>query len=584
MLANLKIPGVYTQEISVLPPSVAAVPTAIPAFLGYTQLTENAAGDSLVNQPVKISSQKDYEAIFGFGPNPIVSTITLNSRLEIDSTDFRVGFYLYDAIRLFYANGGGECYIVSVGTYGYDGAGDPEIDGADFTDPGNGLEAIGMVDEPTLLLFPDAAAMDVGDLALVQQAALAQCGRLKDRFSILDLTETDTTNRPTAIPAQSPGQGFRDAIGVNDLKYGAVYTPWLAAKLIHPLRYDDIDLITINLADGTSETGFNHNSPDFHGGDDEVEYLIRAIGFLNAYTAAIGAIEAALAADPPAPPADATALTTALDSLVSNTPVRLLSPTITAARIPLDAAIAAYDENDGATHVALTSASATFMATANTTYDAEATLRRIYPLYQAVVSGLENFAIPQPPSGAVAGVYARTDQNKNVWKAPANESVLGILGPTGRYTQGQLENLNVSTTGKSINAIRAFTGKGTLVYGARTLAGNSGEDRYVNVRRLLIFLEESIKKACETFVFEPNDANTWLRVRGMIENFLDLQWRAGALQGARREDAFRVAMGLGQTMTADDVTNGRMFVDISIAPVRPAEFIILRFSQQQAQS
>jgi len=190
-----------------------------------------------------------------------------------------------------------------------------------------------------------------------------------------------------------------------------------------------------------------------------------------------------------------------------------------------------------------------------------------------VVTGLEGFAISQPPSGAVAGVYARTDQNKNVWKAPANESVLGILGPTTRYTQGQLENLNVSTTGKSI-----------MIYGARTLAGNSGEDRYVNVRRLLIFLEESIKKACETFVFEPNDANTWLRVRGMIENFLDLQWRAGALQGARREDAFRVAIGLGQTMTADDVTNGRMLVDISIAPVRPAEFIILRFSQQQAQS
>lgn len=575
MLANLKIPGVYTQEISVLPPSVAAVPTAIPAFLGYTQLTANAAGESLVNQPVKISSQKDYETIFGFGPVPLMSTVTLDSRLAIEATDFRVGFYLYDAIRLFYANGGGECYIVSVGEYGYDGGGDPEIVGADITDPGNGLEAISMVDEPTLLLFPDAAVLDIANLALVQQAALAQCGRLKDRFAILDLAEVDTTNRPTAIPPQEPGQGFRDAIGVNDLKYGAVYTPWLAAKLTHPLTYDDVSGLTITLVDGTSAAGFDQTV--FHDDDEEIVYLLNAIGLLDDLTAAHTTIQ-------DTDPADAGALTTALEALVDTPPTRLLSPTITIARTALDTAIGNYVQGDVGLRSALATAFADFMATAETTYDVEASLRRIYPLYQAVVTGLEGFAVAQPPSGAVAGVYARTDQNKNVWKAPANESVLGILGPSGRYTQGQLENLNVSTTGKSINAIRAFTGKGTLIYGARTLAGNSGEDRYVNVRRLLIFLEESIKKACETFVFEPNDANTWLRVRGMIENFLDLQWRAGALQGARREEAFRVSIGLGITMNADDVTSGRMIVDISIAPVRPAEFIILRFSQQQAQS
>ena len=98
------------------------------------------------------------------------------------------------------------------------------------------------------------------------------------------------------------------------------------------------------------------------------------------------------------------------------------------------------------------------------------------------------------------------------------------------------------------------------------------------------FLEESIKKAVEHHVFEPNDANTWTRVQGMIENFLNLQWRDGALQGATPEEAYRVAVGLGKTMTAADVTNGLMIVSISLAPVRPAEFIVLRFSQQQAQS
>jgi hypothetical protein len=218
-------------------------------------------------------------------------------------------------------------------------------------------------------------------------------------------------------------------------------------------------------------------------------------------------------------------------------------------------------------------------------YQPEVNLRNLFPAYRSIAEGLNDMAQPVPPSGAAAGVYARTDAQRGVWKAPANESVLGVLGPTRRFTRSELENLNVNaTSGKSINAIRAFTGKGTLIYGARTLAGNDGENRYVNVRRLLIFLEESIKKASEQFVFEPNDANTWVRVRGMIENFLDLQWRAGALQGARAQDAYRVAIGLGRTMTADDVTSGRMIVEISLAPVRPAEFIILRFSQQQAQS
>ena len=139
------------------------------------------------------------------------------------------------------------------------------------------------------------------------------------------------------------------------------------------------------------------------------------------------------------------------------------------------------------------------------------------------------------------------------------------------------------TAGKSVNAIRAFTGKGTLVWGARTLAGNDNEWRYVNVRRFFIFVEESVKKAIEPFVFEANDANTWVRVQAMIENFLTL-WRQGALQGVKPEHAFYVAVGLGKTMTALDILEGRMIVEMGMAVVRPAEFIILRFSHKMAES
>ena len=135
-----------------------------------------------------------------------------------------------------------------------------------------------------------------------------------------------------------------------------------------------------------------------------------------------------------------------------------------------------------------------------------------------------------------------------------------------------------------MNAIRAFTGKGTLVWGARTLAGNSNEDRYVPVRRFLIFAEESIKKATAAFVFETNDANTWVKVRSMIESFLTRQWRDGALAGAKPEDAFYVSVGLNKTMSAQDILDGYMIVEIGLAIVRPAEFIVLRFAQKMQTS
>jgi phage tail sheath protein FI len=139
------------------------------------------------------------------------------------------------------------------------------------------------------------------------------------------------------------------------------------------------------------------------------------------------------------------------------------------------------------------------------------------------------------------------------------------------------------TAGKSVNAIRPFIGLGTLVWGARTLAGNDNEWRYINVRRFFIFVEESVKKATSQFVFEPNDANTWVKVQGMIENFLTTQWRQGALQGSKPELAFYVAVGLGKTMTALDILEGRLIIEIGMAAVRPAEFIILRFSHIMVQ-
>ena len=205
-------------------------------------------------------------------------------------------------------------------------------------------------------------------------------------------------------------------------------------------------------------------------------------------------------------------------------------------------------------------------------------------LKSKAILAIENLENILPPSAAIAGIYASVDNNRGVWKAPANVSLNSVIKPTHHISDADQEDLNVSPTGKSINAIRSFTGKGILVWGARTLAGNDNEWRYVSVRRFFIMVEESVKKATIPFVFESNDANTWVRIRAMIENFLTLQWRAGALAGAKPDDAFYVKVGLGQTMTAVDILEGRMIIEIGMAVVRPAEFIVLRFAHKMQES
>ena len=175
-------------------------------------------------------------------------------------------------------------------------------------------------------------------------------------------------------------------------------------------------------------------------------------------------------------------------------------------------------------------------------------------LYQAIRRALGEQRVVLPPSAAVAGIYASVDRDRGVWKAPANVSVASVVGPVEKIGHAEQEGLNVDPTGgKSINAIRAFNGRGTLIWGARTLAGNDNEWRYVPVRRLFNMIEESSRKASAFAVFEPNDQTTWLKVRGMIESYLYGLWEKGAFAGSTPESAYFVHVGLGKTMTAQDV-------------------------------
>ena len=183
-----------------------------------------------------------------------------------------------------------------------------------------------------------------------------------------------------------------------------------------------------------------------------------------------------------------------------------------------------------------------------------------------------------PPGGAVCGIYARSDNTRGVFKSPANEIVRGAMDLEYDINHDAQGILNP----RGVNVIRRFPGRGIRVWGARTLSADPLW-KYVSVRRLFIFLEHSIYNSTQWVVFEPNDSRLWARVQQTITLFLRTQWRNGALMGTKEEEAFQINVGR-DTMTADDILNGRLIVEIGIAPVRPAEFVIFRIYQKTLES
>jgi len=492
----IKTPGVYVNEIPSFPPAIAQVATAIPAFIGYTQRAQDLKGNDLTNKPTRITSMLEYELYFGKGQPEanieITYTQTTTGKTTSDTISIAFGgaksnHNMHAAIRFFYANGGGPCYIVSVGGYR------PNVgDALTLTDffnagTGKGLESLAKEDEPTLIVFPEGQSMPESSYYSLLGQALNQCGNLQDRFCIMDVYDTGES-LVTSSDVTNAMSNFRNGFASQFNNYGAAYFPNL--KTVYSYDYDE------------SQTIINHTIDGATG------------------------------------PLDGKSLTEI------STPPSLSSPLS-----PPDPSfnLAAYNT-----------------------------------LKQALAT---QFPVVLPPSPGVAGIYASVDATRGVWKAPANVGMQDVISTTFQISDDLQGDMNIdATSGKSINAIRAFTGRGILIWGARTLDGNSNDFKYISVRRFYIMVEESAKKAANVFVFEPNDGNTWVKVRAMIENYLTNLWRLGALAGSKPEQAFYVKVGLGQTMTFDDILNGRMIVEIGMAPVRPAEFIILRFSQIQQQA
>lgn len=452
-------PGIYTEEISVFPPHVEEVETALPAFIGYTaKAIKKVAGD-LILVPTKINSLKKFETLFGLRyENEIEVAVTTDSSDNFILSGFKkpsLQYILYYSVKIYFDNGGGPCYILSVDTYRNPQQVVLTNNNASLSfGLMDGLNKLAEVAALSLIVIPEAVKLPETDYSSLVQATLLQCHTLGNRFAIFDLYHGDSADPDLTLN--------RSFFGNNYLNYGSAYYPFVQTTI-------------------------------------------------NCYVNAAG----------------------------SNVKVNYSGDT--------------FNLND--------------------------LKRDNKPLYRFIRKELKKRFVVLPSCGAVAGTYVTTDIKRGVWKSPANLNLAGINEPVVNINNHQQEVLNVDPgTGKSINSIRVMTGKGTMIWGARTLAGNDNEWRYIPVNRFFIMVKESLRRSTCWTVFEPNDTNTWTKVCMMIENYLTLKWRDGALAGVTPQAAFFVCCGLGSTMTAQDILEGRIIIEVGLAILRPAEFIVLRFS------
>ncbi len=639
MVKIRRSPGVYVEEVSNLAPSVASVATAIPAFVGYTE-------KGTKNVPVAITSYLEYKATFGEGPDYEFKSGNLSKK----------GFIMANAIRMYFDNGGGKCYIVSIGDYDK---------GPSSDDYEAGLEVVKGVDEVTLLACPDAGMLltNLTQLGKVHQKMLTQAGETMDRFAILDAVDTDPklSNFKTGISGAS-----------DYISYGAAYYPNLkhsyqtefsentVAEYLRvknsvlknavdkcdfkKLRTKFIDTDTVkdktnlgsictnskNLVDVINAEEIKVFDNFCKNLNDDTE-LILTVDENENLTSICGKVKKATVLTEE----EKNGLKSICDKLekvkkLTNSEKESLKSicgkleegnilteedknglkSICGKLEQEDAGTVTEEEKNNLKQIGdkvgnllvkdevetlekickeLSLADdekevKIFYENLLSDDSAKVKIAKNEALYKSAVAELQDLASEITPSGAIVGAIVKTDSRVGVWKAPANIGLASVADVTKVITTSEQDDLNIDAdTGYSVNCIRKFFGKGFLVWGARTLDGLDNEWRYIPVRRLFNYIEESVQKSTMWAVFEPNDTNTWVKIKCQISNFLTTLWSQGALVGATPEDAYFVNVGVPTTMTTNDVLEGRLIVEVGIAASRPAEFITLVFSHKMEQ-
>jgi uncharacterized protein len=464
--------------------------TAVPAFIGYTQKA-TLKGKDLFNKTATIYSLSEFTEIYGFAPSYAFSIqettdqegIAIAGKLYETVQDDQSRFWLYNSIRLFYANGGGKCHIVSLGDY------NSPKNAADFYPA---IDLLKKVYPVTLLVIPELMLLSEQECAKLQQYMVAHCGSMGDRMALLDIYNGYQLPRNDDKDVISR---FRKNLPDSGLDCVAAYYPWVDTSVCSSseLSFKNISSMALFkqllLADGEESL-----SPD--------QYL-------------------------------------QLQQLVNTGPGKSSPEKV---------------------HEALLNLS---------------------PCYKSILNSMLKVINRLAPSAAIAGIYTRVDNDRGVWKAPANVGINKVTAPAVRITDDLQADLNVPLSGKAINAIRSFIGEGVLIWGARTCDGNSSDWRYISVRRTATMIEQSIKAGLRSFVFEPNNQQTWQIINATTQNFMNSLWKQGALAGATPSDAYTVNIGMGSTMTGDEVVNGILRLNVAVALARPAEFIVFTFMQQQ---
>lgn len=530
MYKQRKTPGVYVSEIDSFGNSIVPVATAVPAFIGYTHNT-SYNGEDLRNKSRRVTSLSDYNTIFG--NEPPVTQFDLE-KTSTDAADFTFGedgesylvkangpqYRMHSALQLFFDNGGEECYVISVGSY---------QDRINATDIKAAIDLLEKEVRPTLLIIPEAVEFhDPDQPTLKKQYAEAydlqshmidHCGTMRSRVAILEIP------RGYWEPEKNPSESidaFREKVIPSQAAYysfAAAYYPWIQTNL-----YSEANFSYEILTRQSMKTLDTLLKIEAKGHIEHKGAFLLNIALLTGQTAAQGA-----------------------DDLPKEEP-----------DLSKDEKLKLKESLRKKAHNNLIAKS---------------------KVYKLVIEAILKRINTMPPSAAMAGIFTSVDMNHGVWIAPANVAINGV-SPAVHITSEMQVDLNVPLSGLAINAIRTFPGQGVLVWGARTMDGNSQDWRYVNVRRTAIFLEQSIKSAIRVYIYEPNTANIWATIKSEIGNFLTNVWKQGGLMGSIPAEAFVVYIGLGSTMTAEDILNGILRVSVKVALSHPGEFIELSFEQE----
>jgi len=537
MAAVMKTPGVYIVEKNAFPNSVVEVATAVPAFIGYTEKAENK-GNSLLNKPWRITSMAEYHQYFGFGPTADVVRFGLTkvpkadpnapAAAPVDPTAPAVApkppvpFAARDATALT-VNGAGYLLTQTKGFYLL------YYSLLHFFQNGGGpcyIVSAGSYDLTAgKHIDPDKLTAGIDELAKEQEPTMVV------------VPEAILLAKDNCVSVQQKALDHCGNVMKNRMAILDIWEGYQERNTMPDCVAGFRDSLGINfLGFGAAyypwvnttivqDSDLTYANIDIDSQDVLIQCIKDELGSMNLSPAKLA------------------------DQSAEVDKIKALKP----------------EDLDKITLLAKT-------------------LITISPFFNSIMLEMKRRLNILPPSAAMAGIYTMVDNSRGVWKAPANVSLNSVVSPLVPISSEQQEDLNVTPQGKSVNAIRAFIGEGTLVWGARTLDGNSLDWRYINVRRTMIMLEESIRLAAKAMVFEPNTANTWVTMKSMIGNFLTGIWKRGGLAGASTEDAFSVHVGLGETMTPEDILEGIMRVTVLVALSRPAEFIEITFQQQMQKS